>query len=163
MDAIVVKGAKILAQKTKEVPKELLGTKELEKMLVRMSKALRATEHGVAIAANQIAIPYRIFVVRGFVIKGKERTEGDALHDIAFINPRLIKLSRKKELMDEVASVLSRMPGPFAKALSSFFIDGKTQEEIAQEEGASVGAIKTRVHRAKAEFRKIYKQVTTNI
>ena len=57
---------------------------------------------------------------------------------------------------DLVASVLSRMPAPMARALSLFFIDGKTQEEIAREEGLSVGAVKTRVHRAKAEFKRIY-------
>lgn len=61
----------------------------------------------------------------------------------------------KKELEDQVASVLSRMPRPLARALLAFFIEGKTQEEIADKEGLSVGAIKTRVHRAKKEFRRI--------
>ena len=69
----------------------------------------------------------------------------------------------KKEFVDEVASVLSRMPPLFATALTAFFIEGKPQEEIAQNEGVSVGAIKTRVHRAKREFEKIYKTITTNI
>ena len=66
----------------------------------------------------------------------------------------------KKEFMDEVASVLSRMPEPLAKALNMFFIEGKTQEEIAAEEGLTVGAVKTRVHRAKAQFKKIYETLT---
>lgn len=65
----------------------------------------------------------------------------------------------KKEFMDEVASVLSRMPGPLAKALNMFFIEGKTQEEIAKEEGLTVGAVKTRVHRAKAQFKNIYEKM----
>ncbi|MDE1925238.1 MAG: sigma-70 family RNA polymerase sigma factor [Patescibacteria group bacterium] len=81
----------------------------------------------------------------------------------ALIPDKNLRQFEKKELMDEVASVLSRMPAPFAKALSSFFIDGKSQEEMAREEGVSVGAIKTRVHRAKNEFRKIYKTINTNI
>ncbi len=62
----------------------------------------------------------------------------------------------KKEFMDEVASVLSRMPAPLAKALSMFFLEGKTQEEIANEEGLTVGAVKTRVHRAKKEFKNVH-------
>jgi RNA polymerase sigma-70 factor (ECF subfamily) len=66
----------------------------------------------------------------------------------------------EKEFMDEVASVLSRMPEPLARALSSFFLDGKSQEEIAREEGLTVGAVKTRVHRAKKEFKKIYETLT---
>lgn len=79
----------------------------------------------------------------------------------ALIPDRNLRQFEKKELMDEVASVLSRMPGPFARALSAFFLEGKTQEEIAKEEGLSVGAIKTRVHRAKREFKKIYETITT--
>ncbi len=66
----------------------------------------------------------------------------------------------KKEFIDEVASVLSRMPAPLARALNLFFLEGKTQEEIAQEEGLTVGAIKTRVHRAKKEFKKIYETLS---
>ncbi|MDB5224717.1 MAG: subfamily polymerase sigma factor, polymerase sigma-70 factor, subfamily [Candidatus Adlerbacteria bacterium] len=66
----------------------------------------------------------------------------------------------QKELRDEVASVVSRMSPMFASVLTLFFIDGKSQEEIATQEGVTVGAIKTRVHRAKEEFRKLYKSVT---
>jgi RNA polymerase sigma factor (sigma-70 family) len=77
----------------------------------------------------------------------------------ALIPDRDLKQFEKKELSDVVASVLTRMPAPMAKALSAFFIDGKTQEEIAKQEGLSVGAVKTRVHRAKAEFRHIYETI----
>lgn len=79
----------------------------------------------------------------------------------ALVPDKNLRQFEKKELMDEVASVLARMPAPFAKALSAFFIEGKTQDEMAEEEGVSVGAIKTRVHRAKNEFRKIYKAITS--
>jgi len=78
----------------------------------------------------------------------------------ALIPDKNLRQFEKKELMDEVASVLSRMPEMFATALSSFFIDGKTQEEMARQEGVSVGAIKTRVHRAKKEFRRIYETIS---
>ncbi|HEY4501680.1 MAG TPA: RNA polymerase sigma factor [Candidatus Paceibacterota bacterium] len=77
----------------------------------------------------------------------------------ALIPDRNLKQFEKKELADLVASVLTRMPAPMAQALSAFFIDGKTQEEIAQQENVSVGAVKTRVHRAKAEFRRIYETI----
>jgi len=66
----------------------------------------------------------------------------------------------KKELSDEIASVLSHLPAPFAKVLTAFFIEGKPQEQIAKEEGVSVGAIKTRVHRAKKEFERMYRAIT---
>ncbi len=69
----------------------------------------------------------------------------------------------KRELTDEVASVLSRMSPLFARVLTLFFLEGRSQEEMAQIEGVSVGAIKTRVHRAKREFRKLYQSVTRSI
>lgn len=78
----------------------------------------------------------------------------------ALIPDKNLKQFEKKELEDLVASVLTRMPAPMAKALSSFFIDGKTQEEIAKEQGLSVGAVKTRVHRAKQEFKKVLETIT---
>lgn len=81
----------------------------------------------------------------------------------ALIPDKNLRQFEKKELTDEVVSVLSRMSPVFAKALNAFFIEGKTQEEIAKSEGVSVGAIKTRVHRAKEEFRKVYEAVTTHI
>jgi len=69
----------------------------------------------------------------------------------------------RREFEDEVASVLSRMPLVFANALTAFFLEGKSQEEMARAEGVSVGAIKTRVHRAKKEFKKIFNTITTNV
>lgn len=81
----------------------------------------------------------------------------------ALIPDKNLRQFEKKELEDVIASVLSRMSPVFAKALSVFFIEGKSQEEMAKAENMSVGAIKTRVHRAKDEFRKVYKTITTNI
>jgi len=57
---------------------------------------------------------------------------------------------------DMVASVLTRMPEPLAKILSLHFIEDLSQQEIADREGLSVAAVKTRVHRAK----KIFKQIS---
>jgi RNA polymerase sigma factor (sigma-70 family) len=111
---------------------------------------------------------YRILINTALTHYAKRKREGGRVVELdeeiwALIPDKNLRQFEKKEFVDEVASVLSRMPKPFARALSSFFIDGKTQEEMAREEGVSVGAIKTRVHRAKAEFKKIYKSVTTSI
>ncbi len=73
----------------------------------------------------------------------------------ALIPDRNLRQFEKRELQDLVASVLTRMPAPLAKALGMFFLEGKSQEEIAEAEGLSVGAVKTRVHRAKREFKRI--------
>ena len=60
------------------------------------------------------------------------------------------------ELGDYVGSVFERMSEPFRHVLERYFIDGRSQKEIADEEGISVGAVKTRMHRAKKEFRTVY-------
>ena len=61
----------------------------------------------------------------------------------------------KETMRDYVASILSRIPDNLADVLRRYFIDGVPQKEIAEEEGVSVGAIKTRICRAKKEFKKI--------
>lgn len=67
----------------------------------------------------------------------------------------------KGENEDYVESVLSRMPEHLSRVLKLHFIEGRPQEEIARMEGVSVGAIKTRVHRAKKEFKKINETIKT--
>lgn len=58
-------------------------------------------------------------------------------------------------LKDYIASILARMPAALARAMKLHFLEGRPQSEIAEMEGVSVGAIKTRIHRAKKEFRNI--------
>jgi RNA polymerase sigma-70 factor (ECF subfamily) len=57
---------------------------------------------------------------------------------------------------NEVLAALAKLPETAARLLKLQFIEGKTQEEIAQSEHLSVPAVKTRVHRAKKLFKKAY-------
>jgi RNA polymerase sigma-70 factor (ECF subfamily) len=59
-------------------------------------------------------------------------------------------------IRDEVIAALARLPEAAAKILRLQFIEGKTQEEIAESENLSIPAVKTRVHRAKKLFKKAY-------
>lgn len=95
---IVTEGDPVLRKKALPVPKELFNSKELSDIIYAMTKALRKTSHGVAIAAPQIGISYRIFVVRGFVMEGHEKNDFD--FDVAFINPEIIKNSKEKTSID---------------------------------------------------------------
>lgn len=63
-----------------------------------------------------------------------------------------------RETPDYVYSIFSRMPEQLKRVLELYFIKGLPQQMIAEEEGVSVGAIKTRVHRAKAEFKRLAEQ-----
>lgn len=62
---------------------------------------------------------------------------------------------KNEELKDLIASALSKIPVPLSKVLELHFLKDLPQAEIAKMEGVSVSAIKTRIHRAKKEFRKI--------
>lgn len=101
-DPILTKDAPVLRAIAAEVPNKMFGTKELADIVARMSASLRSTMNGVAIAAPQIGISLRIFVVSGFVLAGMKRDEDGAsdLPDVAFINPTIIKRSRKKERVE---------------------------------------------------------------
>lgn len=59
----------------------------------------------------------------------------------------------QKELREYLVSVFARMPDAFAETLKLYFLEGLSQREIAEREGVSEGAIKTRMHRAKHAFR----------
>lgn len=66
----------------------------------------------------------------------------------------------REEMRDYVVSVLTRMPDNMARVLKLYFLEKRPQQEIAEMEGTSVGAIKTRMHRAKIEFRNTLKSIT---
>ncbi|MCR4333780.1 MAG: RNA polymerase sigma factor [Patescibacteria group bacterium] len=61
-------------------------------------------------------------------------------------------------IRDEVIAALSKLPETAAKILRLQFIEGKSQEEIAQAENLSVPAVKTRIHRAKKLFKRAYEE-----
>src|SRR3990167_6425477 len=125
---------------------------------------LNAKKFKVVEGAQFSSWGYRILINTALTHYAKRKRRGNAEFGLdeeiwALIPDRNLKQFEKKELADLVASVLTRMPAPMAQALSAFFIDGKTQEEIAQQENVSVGAVKTRVHRAKAEFKRIFETI----
>ena len=61
-------------------------------------------------------------------------------------------------LRNEVLMALSKLPEAASRVLALQFLEGKTQEEIAVSEGASVSAVKTRVHRAKKQLKDALEQ-----
>jgi len=133
---IVTQEHPVLHEKAQIVPQEMFGTPELQKIVDNMSTALRATKYGVAIAAPQIAQPWRIFVVSGFAMKGNERNLEDA--DVVFINPKIKKRSRKKVLIDSEGCL--SVPGVYGSIkrsekvlLEAYDIDGKKFERGGSE------------------------------
>lgn len=102
MKPIVQEGEdEVLRETAKEVPADFFGSDKLKEMLAEMEASLNAKEYGVALAAPQIAIPYRIFIVRyDRMLPPQEEKEAEPEVGI-FINPTIVKTSRKKTEMPE--------------------------------------------------------------
>lgn len=104
---IVQKGEAVLRQVAEKVPVGEIKTEKIQGILKDMSSALITQDDGVAIAAPQIGIPLRIFVVSRKVeimLKGLEEApeaERAMIKDAVYINPEISKVSRKKQILDE--------------------------------------------------------------
>lgn len=103
MKEIVQRDNPILREKAKKVPPEEIKGAKIKKILKDMKEALAAQGDGVAIAAPQIGVSLRIFVVSGrlFSIHDDEGNLVKPADDLVFINPEILKLSRKKSFMPE--------------------------------------------------------------
>lgn len=85
-----------------EVPVDEITSPQIQKTLKDMRSALDAYNvdgfHGVAIAAPQIGVLLRIFLTHSTSTDKKDK---GAVPDLIAINPKIIKLSRKKHLVGE--------------------------------------------------------------
>ena len=93
----------ILRQTSLPVPEELFGTLELSTMLRDMEASLDAMPNGVALAAPQIGLLYRIFIVR-YDRMASPPQEGAPELPVqvgVFINPSIVRTSKRRVLMDE--------------------------------------------------------------
>lgn len=113
MVEIVQKNNPVLREKAKEIPFSEITSAKIKKIINQMKEALDSQDDGVAIAAPQIGASLRIFVVSGKVPKlaklqrKKVITSEDYENitkdkpDEVFINPKIAKISKEKEAMDE--------------------------------------------------------------
>lgn len=99
MAKLVPQNHPALHQIAEAVTEEEIKNGTVKKILADMQKALRAynTEGfvGIAIAAPQIGVSKRIFLIED---QSKDR---DSLPSLVAINPEIVKLSRKTELVGE--------------------------------------------------------------
>lgn len=103
MTDIVQDGAPVLRQEAEVVPATLFGSEKLAGILADMEKALDAEPDGVALAAPQIGIALRIFLVRYDRMRPLP-AEGEAPYPKevgVFINPKIVRTSRRRVEVDE--------------------------------------------------------------
>ena len=93
----------ILREESMPVPDELFSTPELRAMLLQMIESLDAERNGVALAAPQIGLLWRIFIVRyDRMVPPPENGEEEPAPEIGvFINPSIVRTSKRKLEMDE--------------------------------------------------------------
>lgn len=104
----------MLRSTAESVPEKLFGTSELTEIIADMTETLDRELEGVALAAPQVGLSYRLFIVRkdrtlpplpidqGQILdsNAQGRTLRPAEVDI-YINPEIVKTSRKRARVDE--------------------------------------------------------------
>lgn len=106
MKEIVQTGDPVLRKIAKEVSTAEIEGAKIKEIIKKMKSALLRQKDGVALAAPQIGVSLRIFVVSGKVIdllKGVDVEHGEykKREDEVYINPKITKLSKDKIMMEE--------------------------------------------------------------
>ncbi|KND50893.1 MAG: peptide deformylase [Parcubacteria bacterium C7867-007] len=101
MYTIVQDGDPVLDAEALPVAEEEFGTSELTGIVDGMAQALDKEPDGVALAAPQVGVSKRIFIVRYDRLVTPPEGESPAPHLGVYINPEFIKASRRQVEMDE--------------------------------------------------------------
>lgn len=116
---IVSEGHPALREVSQEIPLPEITSPKIQSLIVDMKKSLASQDDGIGLAAPQIGVPLRIFIVskKIFTTHGSDHTEtNDAvvrqsakgnvtttkakIDDLVFINPVLTKMSKEKKWME---------------------------------------------------------------
>jgi peptide deformylase len=102
MADIVQVGDTVLRNVAQEVPISEIQSKRIQAVIQEMKEALTREPDGAALAAPQIGVSLRIFILAERVF-GSESEHEAASKDshLVFINPVIIKRSSKKAVVDE--------------------------------------------------------------
>src|SRR3989344_4446628 len=108
MKEIVQDGAPVLREIALSLPENIFGTSELTHLIKDMEEALDKETEGVALAAPQIGVSHRVFIVRkDRTLPLPKKNAGETLSPPptpeieVFINPEIVKTSRKRAKTDE--------------------------------------------------------------
>lgn len=124
MAKIIQAENKILREKAKEVPLKDIGSEKLKKILNEMTKTLCAAKDGVALAAPQVGAPLRIFMVK------------QEINPLIFINPKIIKISKKKRIVSEGCLSVDGIYGAIKRA-EKLTVEALNEKGVKFKRGAS--------------------------
>lgn len=101
MKKIIQDGDQVLRDTAKEVATEDIKSPEIKQLLKDMSETLATQKDGVAIAAPQIGVSLRVFIVSGKLFDTGEDPDTSTYPDLVFINPRVTKVSKDTSSEEE--------------------------------------------------------------
>ena len=106
MKEIVQDGAPVLRETAVPVPEDLFGSTELKRLIAGMEELLDREPEGVALAAPQVGASYRLFIVRNdrtlpSPVQTSNPSSPLAAEVAVYINPEIVKTSRKRARADE--------------------------------------------------------------
>ena len=108
MTTIVQTGDKVLRETAKEISLAEIKSAKIKKILAQMTKAFSVAKDGVALQATQIGVPLRIFIVLKEYTENKTAQELKEIQEkkvkpeiVVFINPKITKISKKKQTVRE--------------------------------------------------------------
>lgn len=132
---ILQKNNKTLRKKAELIPVGEIKSAKIAKVIKNMKEAMHSQKDAVAIAAPQIGESLRIFAVSGKVFlkteSGEQIEQAVLPPDQVFINPKIIKLSKTKKLMEEGCLSVRYLYGKVKRAI-------KTTIEAYNENGEKI-------------------------
>jgi peptide deformylase len=101
MKKIIQDGNPVLRGIAEEVPIEDIKNPQIKKLLKDMSEALAVQKNGIAIAAPQIGVSLRVFIVSGRLFDAVDVVDISTHPDLVFINPTVTKVSKDSSSEEE--------------------------------------------------------------
>ena len=109
MPKILLNPNQILRKKARLIHLEEIGSIPFKELVADMAAELSAAENGIGLAAPQIGISKAIFIIleeianlkTGALPENTGKEEANKKEVLVFVNPRIVKNSRKTEMMNE--------------------------------------------------------------
>ncbi len=99
------KNGPVLRRIADEINLKTFSRSKIETLLKEMVTALKTQKDGVALAAPQINISSRLFIISPSVFQNIDlktvKLKGTTKFETVFINPKIIRMSKDKKKMDE--------------------------------------------------------------
>lgn len=118
MAKIIQAENKILREKAIETPLKDIGGEKIGGLIDEMIKTLYSAKDGVALAAPQIGVSLRIFIVKEhlFSKKAVDKKTNEEKKIAVFINPKIIRVSKKKQIVSEGCLSVNGVYGTLKRA-----------------------------------------------